>query len=119
MQKFLLLYSTAVQLSATSALGLTIWQETVQTEGSIGARKFGCEQQCFQFNKIGHISSEYQGNAEGEKASASEKLAIACYKSARQQMRMHGFGGVWMLTDAGEQSHWSTVETEGGGSANH
>ena len=31
---------------------------------------------------------------------------------------MHGSGGFWMLTDAGEQSRVSTVETEGGGSAN-
>ena len=37
-QKFPLLYGAAVQLSVTSALGLTVWRETVQPEG-LDARK--------------------------------------------------------------------------------
>ena len=39
-------------------------------EGSDGARNFGRKQRCFRCNKIGHISSECQGNAEREKALA-------------------------------------------------
>ena len=50
-----LLYDAAVQLSVTSALGLTIWQETVWPVKLDRAWRFGHEQQSFLWNKIGHI----------------------------------------------------------------
>ena len=59
-------------------------------EGSDGARRFGRKQQCFRCDKIGHISSECQGNVEEGRQRqpsfwANEKPAVACCKSAHRR----------------------------------
>ena len=92
MKKFPLLYDAAAQLSATSALGLTMWWETVRLEGSDDPRgqtehgNLAANNGVFDVIKLGTFHQNARETWKRRRHQcqpsswASEKTAIACCK---------------------------------------